>query len=71
MTFTIKSNGKITNARIIPRREGGGEIYSVEIDFEPPDLFSDLEFWLEDESGKYCDHAGMNISKRNKMQFHK
>ena len=82
MKLTIKSNGKITAAAVkeIERNgfnchcktnETSGEIYAIEIDFTPPALWSDLEMWLEDENGKLCDYAKMNISKRNKMQFSK
>lgn len=82
MKLTIKSNGKITAAAVKELERYGdnchckinkisGEIYAVEIDFIPPDIWSDLEMWLEDDSGKLCDYAKMNLSKRNKMQFSK
>lgn len=70
MKITIKSNGEITNAKIHKRQDG--TIYSIEFDFVPPDLWSDLEIWLNDsESKKFLDYAKMNLSKRNKMQFSK
>lgn len=71
MKLTIKANEKITSAKIIPRKSGENEIYAIEIDFDCAYLWSDLEFWLEDDSGAVTDHAAMNVSKRNKMQFHK
>ena len=71
MTLTIKSNGKITKTKIIPYSHENDSIHAVEIDFDPPSLWSDLEFWLEDENGKLCDYAKMNLSKRNKMHFSK
>ena len=71
MRLTIKSNGKIINARIVPYTNENAEIHSVEVDYIPPDLWSDLEFWLEDENGKLCDYAKMNLSKRKKMKFSK
>jgi hypothetical protein len=71
MKIIIKANEKITGAKIAPRKNGESEIYAVEIDFDCAYLWSDLEFWLESDDGKYCDHAAMNVSKRNKMQFHK
>ena len=82
MKLTIKANNKITAAAVRELERSGenlgtkttktsGEIYSVEIDFECAYLWSDLEFWLEDENGKYCDHMAFNISKRKKMQTHK
>lgn len=82
MKLSIKANEKITDAlvnKIIRDDEGihlekthvDGEIYMVEITFDRSYLWSDLEFWLEDENGHYCDHAKMNVSKRNKMQFSK
>ncbi len=70
MKITIKSNGEITGAKIHKRTDGS--IYSIEFDFIPPDLWSDLEIWLNDsETNKYIDYAKMNLSKRNKMQFTK
>jgi hypothetical protein len=70
MKITIRSNGKITSAKINKMRDGS--IYSIEFDFIPPYLWSDLEIWLNDsESGKFIDYAKMNLSKRNKMQFTK
>ena len=70
MKITIKSNGEITKAKIHKRPDGS--IYSIEFDFIPPDLWSDLEIWLNDsQTDKYIDYAKMNLSKRNKMQFTK
>ena len=70
MKITIKCNGEITEAKIHKMKDG--KIYSIEFDFIPPDLWSDLEIWLNDsESDKYLDYARMNLSKRNKMQFSK
>ena len=83
MKITIKSNGKITGAQIkeferknefvgTKTHEINGEIYSIEFDFLPPDLWSDLEIWLNDsETEKVIDYAKKNLSKRNKMQFSK
>ena len=83
MKLTIKANEKITAAIIDKYRNAAGEyrgtkctkingdIYMIEFDFMPSYLWSDLEFWLEDENGNICDYAKMNVSKRNKMQFHK
>ena len=83
MKITIKCNGKITSAKIdeikrknenigIKAHEVNGEIHLIEFDFTPPDLWSDLEIWLNDsESGKFLDYAKMNLSSRNKMHFTK
>ena len=70
MKITIKSNGKITDGKIIKNQDG--TIYGIEFDFVPPDLYSDLEIWLNDsETEKFLDYAKMNLSRRNKMQFTK
>lgn len=70
MKFTIKSNGKINDIKVSKRKDG--EISSIEIDFTPADLWSDLEFWLnESETDKFLDYAKMNLGKRNKMKFYK
>ena len=70
MKITIRSNGEITSGEIIKNQDG--TIYGIEFDFTPPDLWSDLEIWLNDsENGKFLDYAKMNLSKRNKMQFTK
>lgn len=70
MKILIRSNGEITNGEIIRNKDG--TIYGVEFDFTPPDLWSDLEIWLNDsENGDFLDYAKMNLSKRNKMQFTK
>ena len=82
MKLTIKANEKITAAIVDKIKENGefrgtkrtkinGDIYQIEFDFIPSFPWSDLEFWLEDENGHVCDYAKMNVSKRNKMQFHK
>ena len=68
MKFTIKSNGKINDITVTKRKDG--EISLIEIDFTPADLWSDLEFWLDD-GGKFLDYAKMNLGKRNKMKFYK
>lgn len=68
MIFTIKTNGKFNKVKI--NKCKNGDIGAIEIDFTPPDLWSDLEFWLDDKE-KVFDYAKMNISKRNKMQFTK
>ena len=70
MEITIASNGEITGAKIHKRADG--TIYSIEFDFIPPALFSDLEIWLSDsKTNKVIDYAKMNLSRRNKMQFTK
>ena len=83
MKILIKSNGKINSAIIkeferngenvgIKTHEINGEIYAIEFDFTPPDLWSDLEIWLSDsENDRLLDYAKMNLSKRDKMQFTK
>lgn len=71
MTITIKANNQITDARIIKRDNGSGEVYAVEIDFDQSYLYSDLEFWLDNDNGEYKDHMCLNVSKREKMQTHK
>ena len=70
MKITIRSNGKINEGKIIKNSDGA--IYGIEFDFTPPDLWSDLEIWLNDsEPDKFLDYAKVNLSKRNKMQFSK
>lgn len=70
MKITIRSNGKITAGKIIKNKDG--TIYGIEFDFTPPDLYSDLEIWLNDsETDVFIDYAKMNLSKRNKMHFSK
>ena len=71
MTITIKANNKITDARIIKYTDGSGDVYAVEIDFDQSYLYSDLEFWLDNDNGEYKDHMCLNVSKREKMQTHK
>lgn len=71
MKILIRSNGKI-NSATIHKIKHSGEIYGIEFDFTPPDLWSDLEIWLTDsENDKLLDYAKMNLSKRDKMQFTK
>ena len=70
MKILIKSNGKINEGKILKNQDG--TIYGIEFDFTPPDLWSDLEIWLNDsKDDKFLDYAKMNLSKRNKMQFTK
>ena len=82
MKLTIKANEKITVATIKEFSRAGedvgtktntieGDIYAIEFDFLPSYLWSDLEFWLEDENGECCDHIALNVTKRQKMQTHK
>lgn len=83
MKIIIKTNGKITSTQIkeikrknedieIKTNKVNGEIHSIEFDFIPSDLWSDLEIWLTDsETNKFIDYAKMNLSKRNKMKFTK
>lgn len=73
MKFTIKSNGTINNVKVNKTVINSKEIiHAIEVDFTPPDLWSDLEMWLNDsETDKFLDYAKMNLSKRNKMQFSK
>lgn len=68
MIFTIKTNGKFNNLKTF--KDANSDIYRIEIDFTPPEIFSDLEFWLEDRE-ILLDYAKMNLSKRNKMKFTK
>lgn len=69
MKFLIQSNGKINDVNILKNRDGS--ICEVAIDFTPPSLFSDLEFWLNTDDGEFIDYGKMCISRRNKMQFYK
>lgn len=73
MKFTIKSNGIINNVEVNKTVINGKEVIrGIEIDFTPPCLYSDLEFWLNDsETDNFLDYAKMNLSKRSKMQFSK
>lgn len=82
MKLTIKANNKMNTATVKELERNGeelgtkttqinGEIYSVEIDFDTSYLWSDLELWLEDENGNYCDHMRLNVSTRKKLQAHK
>lgn len=70
MKLKISTNGKFNKVEI--NKSPDGSIHDIEIDFDPANLFSDLEMWLCDgEANKLCDYAKMNLSKRNKMQFSK
>ena len=70
MKITIKSNGTINSVNISKYPDGTPR--AIEFDFTPPDLWSDLEIWLNDsENDNFLDYAKMNLSKRNKMQFTK
>jgi hypothetical protein len=70
MKITIRSNGTINSVNI--EKYPDGTARAIEFDFAPPDLWSDLEIWLNDsENDKFLDYAKMNLSKRNKMQFTK
>ena len=70
MKITIKSNGIINSMNI--EKYPDGTIRTIEFDYTPPDLWSDLEIWLNDsETDKYLDYAKMNLSRRNKMHFSK
>lgn len=68
MKLTIKSNGKLNKVK---QNKYNKELESIEIDFDCSDTWSDLELWLNDEKGNYCDHIAVNVSKRNKLQAHK
>ena len=70
MILTLKSNGTINGVNI--EQYPDGTVRSIEIDFTPPDLWSDFEIWLNDsETDKFLDYAKMNLSKRNKIKFTK
>lgn len=70
MKLTVKSNGTINGVNI--EKYPDGTIRSIEFDFTPPQLWSDLELWLNDsETDKFLDYAKMNLSGRNKMKFSK
>lgn len=70
MKFTIKTNGKFNDIKI--NKDTQGNIYSIEIDFEPATLYSDMEFWLNDsKTDKFIDYGKMCLSKTNKMRFYK
>ena len=70
MILTLKSNGTINGVNNEQYPDGTDR--SIEIDFTPPDLWSDFEIWLNDsETDKFLDYAKMNLSKRNKMKFTK
>ena len=73
MKFLIKSNGKINGVKVQKSKiDGQTIIHGVEIDYTPPEIWSDLEFWLTDsEKGELLDYAKMIISKRQKMKFYK
>lgn len=67
MKLTIGANNKITKVRKI----GIDGIHRVILEFDTSDNWHDLEFWLEDEKGNFCDHLGLNVSKRKKLQASK
>jgi hypothetical protein len=70
MKITIASNGIINDVKI--NRNADGSIYNIEFDYTPPELWSDLEIWLNDsKTDKFLDYAKMNLSCRNKMHFSK
>ena len=68
MKITIKTNGKFHKAKI---QKENNEIYGIEFNFDKVYAWSDLEFYLEDEDGNYCDHMTLNVSKRNKLKAQK
>ena len=68
MKLTIKTNGKFNDIKI--NKDKQGNIHDIEIDFEPSNFYSDMEFWLENEE-KILDYAKMQLSKTNKMKFYK
>lgn len=79
MKLTIKSNGTIHAVNVDPKKiydpESSDlfivsdEVNSVEIDFTPPQLWSDFELWLEDGAGQIIDYKKINLSRRNKLQM--
>ena len=71
MKLTIKTNEKFNDIKI--SKDTQGNIYSIEIDFEPSIFWwSDMEFWLNDsKTDKFIDYAKMCLSKTNKMRFYK
>ena len=70
MKITIASSGTINSINV--EKYPDGTIHTIEFDFTPPALWSDLEIWLNDsETDKHLDYAKMNLSRRNKMQFTK
>ena len=70
MKITIKCNGTINSANI--SKYPDGTLHAIEFDFTPPDIWSDLEIWLNDsETDVFLDYTKMNLSKRNKMKFTK
>jgi hypothetical protein len=77
MKITIKANNKITDAKITKYKdvarhpENVDGVYMIEFEFEKADIWSDLEFWMDDENGNYCDHITLNVTKKKKLQFHK
>ena len=59
MKITIQSNGKINKVKTI--KNADGTIHSIEFDFTPASLFSDLEIWLNDsKNDDFLDYAKMN-----------
>ena len=70
MKFTIRTNGTFNDIKISKDKQGN--IYSIEIDYTPPNFYSDMEFWLNDsKTDKFIDYANMQLSKTNKMKFYK
>ena len=69
MKLLLKSNGIIHSVFVNNNKDG--TIESVEINFTPSQLYSDIEMWLDDNNGKLADYAKMNVGKRNKMIFYK
>lgn len=70
MKLLLRANGKINEAKI--EKDKDGTIYGVEIDFNPSDIWSDIEMWLNDSTtDDFIDYAKMYLSKRNKMKFYK
>lgn len=68
MKFTIKTNGTFNDIKISKDKQGN--IHTIEIDYTPPNFYSDMEFWLENEE-KVLDYAKMRLSKTKKMKFYK
>ena len=69
MKLLLKSNGTIHNVSVNNNKDG--TIESVEIEFTPSQLYSDIEMWLDDNNEELVDYAKMNVGKKNKMIFHK
>lgn len=69
MKLTIKANNGINKVKVEKTQDK--KINSIEIDFNTSDIWSDIEFWLNNADDKFLDYAKMIISKREKMQFNK